>query len=186
MLLPNIPAVFISVMADVFRNISIIQFSPMQRTTMILQRMRMTFSMMVLPTMLRTCYRFLDTVENLTFAEILKNVEQFMDNLTLKVSTEKARREEEAREKYRSIFGSIIRLNISSEKLLKHQRKLRPLIYFMCRDICDLLLKCSRYSKASLMFEFATFWWLVVRSMTETVYGIIRRFEELTSTNSFE
>ncbi|GFT59189.1 hypothetical protein TNCV_3891461 [Trichonephila clavipes] len=158
----------------------------MQGTTMILQRMRTTFSMIVLPTMLRMCYQCPDRVQNLTFAEILKNVEQFMDHLTLKVFMEKERRQEEAQKEYKFIIGIMIRLSISSERFLKHQRKLRPLIYFVCRDTYELLLTCLRFLKACLMIEFSTFWWIVVCSMTETVYSIIRRFKERTSTNSFE
>ncbi|GFR13961.1 putative RNA-directed DNA polymerase from transposon X-element [Trichonephila clavata] len=85
-----ITAVFVSGMVDIFRNILETQFSVLQGTAMVLYRM--TLSLTALPTVLRTRFQCLRRVRNLTFVEILGNVEQLVDQLTLRVSVEKERR----------------------------------------------------------------------------------------------
>ncbi|GFR13966.1 hypothetical protein TNCT_726691 [Trichonephila clavata] len=77
-------------MVDIFRNILETQFSVLQGTAMVLYRM--TLSLTALPTVLRTRFQCLRRVRNLTFVEILGNVEQLVDQLTLRVSVEKERR----------------------------------------------------------------------------------------------
>ncbi|GFT59184.1 hypothetical protein TNCV_3891421 [Trichonephila clavipes] len=175
MLLLNIAAVFVSGMADFLGNILIIQFSVMRGTAMILQKM--VLSLMALPTMLRTCYQCLAGVRNLTFSEILKNIEQFMYYLTIQASAEMERREMETQQEYKFILGSIRRLRTAGEEVARHHPYLEPFLYSICCDLWDMIFVFPSFLKAKIMLELATSLSNIVYSSAWTVYIIVRKFE---------
>ncbi|GFY39486.1 hypothetical protein TNIN_335511 [Trichonephila inaurata madagascariensis] len=175
MLLLNIAAIFISGMAGVLRNISIIQFSVMRKTTMILQKT--ILSLMALPTVLRTCYQCLAGVRNLTFSGILKNIEQLMYYLTIQASAEKERREIEVQEEYKFILRILIRLRIACEKIAKQHPYMDSLLSSMCCDLWNMFFVFPSFLKAKIMLEFATSLSNIVYSSAWTVYILIRKFE---------
>ncbi|GFS89573.1 uncharacterized protein TNCV_1810601 [Trichonephila clavipes] len=118
----DIAGVFVSGIVAIFRNIFLPQFSLVQGTAMVLYRI--TLSLIALQTVLRNRYQRLPRVRSLTFANILRNIEQLKDHLTLRVTAEKERRTEED-----EVEKLAYQLNEEAERTERPIRRLSKVMY---------------------------------------------------------